>query len=181
MFENLNNFAGFNVSAILFASIFGLICFFIAKYVLAPVMGPIFNFFEFIYDNVLEPIINIFNTKNKQTSPENSTKNSTEKNLLDKIFSLALDWFSKAFIIKLLIIFITFLTLNYLFICLEEQKSFLSLNLKNILDAFAIMVSTSIVSLGVSLLIVAFGTEFKRSIGLSLLIFSGIGLIHYFF
>lgn len=181
MFENLNNFAGFNVSAILFASIFGLICFFIAKYVLAPVMGPIFNFFEFIYDNVLEPIINIFNTKNKQTSPENSTKNSTEKGLLERFFSLVLDWFSKTFIIKLLIIFITFVILNYLLICLEEQKSFISLNLKNILDAFAIMISTSIVSSGFSLIAVAFGIDFRRSIGLSLLIFSGIGLIHYFF
>ena len=180
MFENLNSIVGFNLSAILFASIFGLICFFIAKYFLTPVIGPIFNFFEFIYDNILEPILNIFNNK-KQKYAENNKKDSSEKNLLDKTFSLALDWFSKAFIIKLLIIFITFLTLNYLFICLEEQKSFLSLNLKNILDAFAIMVSTGIVSLGVSLLIVAFGTEFKRSIGLSLLIFSGIGLIHYFF
>ncbi len=181
MFENLNNFAGFNVSAILLASIFGLICFFIAKYVLAPVMGPIFNFFEFIYDNILEPIINIFNTKNKQTSPENSTKNSTEKGLLESFFSLALDWFSKNFIIKLLIIFITFVILNYLLICLEEQKSFLSLNLKNISDASAVMISTGIVSSGFSLLAVAFGIDFKRSIGLSLLIFSGIGLIHYFF
>lgn len=181
MFENLNSIAGFNVSAILFASIFGLICFFIAKYVLAPVIGPILNFFEFIYDNVLEPIINIFNTKNKQTSPENSTKNSTEKGLLERFFSLVLDWFSKTFIIKLLIIFITFVILNYLLICLEEQKSFISLNLKNILDAFAIMISTSIVSSGFSLIAVAFGIDFRRSIGLSLLIFSGIGLIHYFF
>lgn len=181
MFENLNNFAGFNVSAILLASIFGLICFFIAKYVLAPAMGPIFNFFEFIYDNVLEPIINIFNTKNKQTSHENTTKNSAEKGLLERFFSLALDWFSKNFIIKLLIIFITFVILNYLLICLEEQKNFLSLNLKNISDASAVMISTGIVSSGFSLLAVAFGIDFKRSIGLSLLIFSGIGLIHYFF
>ena len=82
MFENLNSIAGFNVSAILFASIFGLICFFIAKYVLSPVMGPIFNFFEFIYDNVLEPIINIFTNKNKQTSHKNTTKHSPEKDLL---------------------------------------------------------------------------------------------------
>ena len=168
MFENLNNIAGFNVSAILFASIFGLICFFIAKYVLAPAMGPIFNFFEFIYDNVLEPIINIFNNKNKQTSPENATKTSTEKNLLERIFSLALDWFSKGI-------------MNYLFICLEEQKSFLSFNLKNILDAFAIMISTGIVSSGFSLIAVAGGIDFRRSIGLSLLIFSGIGLVHYLF
>lgn len=181
MFENLNNIAGFNVSAILFASIFGLICFFIAKYVLAPAMGPIFNFFEFIYDNVLEPIINIFNNKNKQTSPENATKTSTEKNLLERIFSLALDWFSKGIIIKLIIIIITFVIMNYLLICLEEQKSFLSLNLKNILDAFAIMISTSIVSSGFSLIAVAFGIDFRRSIGLSLLIFSGIGLVHYLF
>jgi len=181
MFENLNNIAGFNVSAILFASIFGLICFFIAKYVLAPAMGPIFNFFEFIYDNVLEPIINIFNNKNKQTSPENATKTSTEKNLLERIFSLALDWFSKGIIIKLIIIIITFVIMNYLFICLEEQKSFLSFNLKNILDAFAIMISTGIVSSGFSLIAVAGGIDFRRSIGLSLLIFSGIGLVHYLF
>ena len=144
-------------------------------------MGPIFNFFEFIYDNVLEPIINIFNNKNKQTSPENATKTSTEKNLLERIFSLALDWFSKGIIIKLIIIIITFVIMNYLFICLEEQKSFLSFNLKNILDAFAIMISTSIVSSGFSLIVVAFGIDFRRSIGLSLLIFSGIGLVHYLF
>jgi hypothetical protein len=181
MFENLNNIAGFNMSAILFASIFGLICFFIAKYILAPVMGPIFNFFEFIYDNVLEPIINIFNNKNKQTSTENTAKNSAEKGLLERTFVLALDWFSKGLIIKLIIIIITFITLNYLLICLEEQKSFLSFNLKSILDAFAIMISTGIVSSGFSLLTVAFGIDFRRSIGLSLLIFSGIGLVHYFF
>ena len=181
MFENLNNIAGFNVSAILFASIFGLICFFIAKYILAPVMGPIFNFFEFIYDNVLEPIINIFNNKNKQASTDNTAKNSAEKGLLERTFVLALDWFSKGIIIKLIIIIITFVIMNYLLICLEEQKSFLSLNLKNILDAFAIMISTSIVSSGFSLIAVAGGIDFRRSIGLSLLIFSGIGLVHYLF
>ena len=119
MFENLNNIAGFNVSAILFASIFGLICFFIAKYILAPVMGPIFNFFEFIYDNVLEPIINIFNNKNKQASTDNTAKNSAEKGLLERTFVLALDWFSKGIIIKLIIIIITFVIMNYLLICLE--------------------------------------------------------------
>ena len=181
MFENLNSIAGFNVSAILFASIFGLICFFIAKYVLSPVMGPIFNFFEFIYDNVLEPIINIFINKNKQTALKNTTKNSPEKDLLERAFSLILDWFSKGFIIKLLIVLITFVTLNYLLICLEEQRNFLSFSLKNILDACAIMVSTGIVSSGVSFIAVALGIDFKKSIGLSLLIFSGIGLIHYFF
>lgn len=181
MFENLNNLAGFNVSAILFASIFSLICFLIAKYVLAPVMGPIVNFFEFIYDNILEPIINIFNNKNKKTFHKNTTKNSSEKDLLERTFSLILDWFSKGFIIKLLIILIAFVILNYLLICLEEQKSFLSFNLKNIFDAFAIMISTGIVSSGFSLIAVAGGIDFKRSIGLSLLIFSGIGLIHYFF
>lgn len=181
MFENLNSIAGFNVSAILFATIFALICFFIAKYILSPVMGPILNFFEFIYDNVLEPIINIFNNKNKQTSLKNTNKNTSEKDLLERTFSLILDWFSKGFITKLLITLITFVTLNYLFICLEEQRNFLSFNLKNILDACAIMVSTGIVSSGVSLIAVAFGINFKRSIGLSLLIFSGIGLIHYFF
>ena len=132
-------------------------------------------------DNVLEPIINIFNNKNKQTSPENATKTSTEKNLLERIFSLALDWFSKGIIIKLIIIIITFVIMNYLFICLEEQKSFLSFNLKNILDAFAIMISTGIVSSGFSLIAVAGGIDFRRSIGLSLLIFSGIGLVHYLF
>ena len=71
--------------------------------------------------------------------------------------------------------------MNYLFICLEEQKSFLSFNLKNILDAFAIMISTGIVSSGFSLIAVAGGIDFRRSIGLSLLIFSGIGLVHYLF
>lgn len=181
MFENLNSIAGFNVSAILFATIFALIFFFIAKYILSPVMGPILNFFEFIYDNILEPIINIFNNKNKQTSHKNTNKNTSEKNLLERTFSLILDWFSKSFITKLLITLITFVTLNYLLICLEEQRNFLSFNLKSILDACAIMVSTGIVSSGVSLIAVAFGIDFKRSIGLSLLIFSGIGLIHYFF
>jgi hypothetical protein len=82
------------VSAILFASIFGLICFFIAKYVLSPVMGPIFNFFEFIYDNVLEPIINIFTNKNKQTSHKNTTKNSPEKDLLVGMSSQVRTWLS---------------------------------------------------------------------------------------
>jgi len=43
------------------------------------------------------------------------------------------------------------------------------------------MVSTGIVSSGVSFIAVAFGIDFKKSIGLSLLIFSGIGLVHYFF
>ena len=181
MFENLNSIAGFNVSAILFASIFSSIFFFIVKYILSPVMGPILNFFEFIYDNVLEPIINIFIIKNKQTSHKNTNKNSLEKDLLERTFSLILDWFSKSFIIKLLIILITFVTLNYLLICLEEQRNILSFNLKNILDACAIMVSTGIVSSGISFLALAFGIDFKRSIGLSLLIFSGIGLIHYFF
>ena len=130
MFENLNSIAGFNVSAILFATIFALICFFIAKYILSPVMGPILNFFEFIYDNILEPIINIFNNKNKQTSLKNTNKNTSEKDLLERTFSLILDWFSKGFITKLLITLITFVTLNYLLICLEDQRNFLSFNLK---------------------------------------------------
>ena len=181
MFENLNSIAGFNISAILFALIFSLLCFFIAKYVLTPVIGPICNFFNLIYDKVLEPIINIFSDKNKITSVENTSKNDPKMDLLKKTFLLALDWFSKGFIIKLLIIFLTFLTLNYLLICLEEQRSFLSFNLKNILDAFAIMISTGIVSSGVSLMGVGLDIKFKKSIGLSLLLFSGIGLIHYLF
>lgn len=176
MFENLNIIAGFNVSAILFALIFSLICFFIAKYILTPVMGPICNFFELIYDNVLEPIVNIFDDKNKKTS-----KNSPEKSLLKSTFLLVLDWFSKGFIIKLLIIIIMFVTLNYLFICLEQQRNFLLFDLKNILDACAIMISTGIVASGVSLIAVALDINFKKSISLSLLIFSGIGLIPYFF
>ena len=96
MLEQINNFAGFNLAAILFGLIAGGIFMIIFHYILMPI-------FTFILIKPLASIIvntwEFFNSAFSKKDEKNEAENETEKRKFSENF---IDWFSNFFIIKII-------------------------------------------------------------------------------
>ena len=96
MLEQINNFAGFNLAAILFGLIAGGIFMIIFHYLLMPI-------FTFILIKPLASIIvntwEFFNSAFSKKDEKNEAENETEKRKFSENF---IDWFSNFFIIKII-------------------------------------------------------------------------------
>ena len=96
MLEQINNFAGFNLAAILFGLIAGGIFMIIFHYLLMPI-------FTFILIKPLASIIvntwEFFNSAFSKKDEKNEAENETEKKKFSENF---IDWFSNFFIIKII-------------------------------------------------------------------------------
>ena len=96
MLEQINNFAGFNLAAILFGLIAGGIFMIIFHYLLMPI-------FTFILIKPLASIIvntwEFFNSAFSKKDKKNEVESETEKKKFSENF---IDWFSNFFIIKII-------------------------------------------------------------------------------
>jgi hypothetical protein len=185
----IKSYFGINFDAIVIASLFSLIFFFIIYK---------FKIVDFIADKIIYPmvifLINIYNFfdnlfKNEQISTKKKKVEEKNKNI-DKIksvinrFILSIsDWFSKGIIWKFIfIIYIPFLFINYLFISKITKQKILPLNTDNILDSFGSMLGAIFVASILSFLLApSMEIKFKKSFPLACLFFFSIGIIHYFF
>ena len=116
--------------------------------------------------------------KKKKEEPSNKMKV-----LIEKLLSSISDWFSNGIIWKfILIIYIPFLSINYLLISKTTNQTILPLNLNNIFDSFGATLGAIFVALVLSFILApAMEIKFKKSFPLACLFFFSIGIIHYFF
>ena len=114
MLEQINNFAGFNLAAILFALIGGGVFMIIFHYLLMPI-------FSFILIKPLASIVintwEFFDSAFSKKDEKNEVSDETEKKKLSEKF---IDWFSSFFIIK--IIFFLYVPFFCIIYFLEAKK-----------------------------------------------------------
>ena len=180
MIEYINNLAGFNLSAILFALVFSLILFIIFHFVIWPLINLFLN-------KILDPIIifcnfltNLFKTKNveeKINSKESSIKKLTK--LISFKFENINKWFSERFMLKTLLI-TPFIVINYILMCLEYNSTIFPISSNILSDSLWAVFSAIIVASFFSILLLFSGKKFKETIPLSSITFLTIGIVHYF-
>ena len=185
----IKSYFGINFDAIVVASLFGLIFFFIIYK---------FKIVDFLVEKIIYPVIiffvNIYNLINDAFKGEKNTSKVEEeeggekitdkiKAYINKQLSIVSDWFSIGIIWKFIfIIYLPFLFINYLLISKTTNQTILPLNLNNIFDSFGATLGAILVSLVLSfILIPAMEIKFKKSFPLACLFFFSIGIIHYFF
>ena len=177
MIEYINNLAGFNLSAILFALVFSLIFFIIFHFVIWPLINLFLN-------KILDPVIKFCNflikTKNveeKINGKESSIKKFTT--LISFKFENINKWFSERFMLKTLLI-TPFIVINYILMCLEYNSTIFPISSNILSDSLWAVFSAIIVASFFSILLLFSGKKFKSTILLSSMIFLTIGIVHYF-
>jgi len=177
MIEYINNLAGFNLSAILFALVFSLIFFIIFHFVIWPLINLFLN-------KILDPVIKfcnyLFKTKNveeKINGKESSIKKLTK--LISFKFENINKWFSERFMLKTLLI-TPFIVINYILMCLEYNSTIFPISSNILSDSLWAVFSAIIVASFFSILLLFSGKKFKETIPLSSITFLTIGIVHYF-
>lgn len=201
MIETINNFAGYNLSAILFALavliVFGISAKLLSlpfeRFILVPIIDyiliPLYKFFTFCIDFWLKAF------SFKKNKEENSNLDKEQKpSFFDKIILffeklfdfekfiiLISNWFAKSWILKLIfLVILPLFVLNYYFTAVMLESSFLDFNSNVIIDAIGSFAGAVIVSVGVSLIFYSLGTTIKKTISLSHLVFCSLGMVHFF-
>ena len=180
MIEYINNLAGFNLSAILFALVISLIFITIFHFIIWPLISSILN-------KILDPIIvfscyviNLF--KSKKVEEKSDQKASLMQKFQDAI-SLKLEhtskWFSERFMLKTLLI-TPFIVINYILMCLEYNSTIFPISSNILSDSLWAVFSAIIVASFFSILLLFSGKKFKATIPLSSITFLTIGIVHYF-
>ena len=177
MIEYINNLAGFNLSAILFALVFSLIFFIIFHFVIWPLINLFLN-------KILDPIIifcnfltNLFKTKNVEEKI--NSKESSITKLISFKFENINKWFSERFMLKTLLI-TPFIVINYILMCLEYNSTIFPISSNILSDSLWAVFSAIIVASLFSILLLFSGKKFKETIPLSSITFLTIGIVHYF-
>jgi len=177
MIEYINNLAGFNLSAILFALVFSLILFIIFHFVIWPLINLFLN-------KILDPIIifcnfltNLFKTKNVEEKI--NSKESSITKLISFKFENINKWFSERFMLKTLLI-TPFIVINYILMCLEYYSTIFPISSNILSDSLWAVFSAIIVASFFSILLLFSGKKFKETIPLSSITFLTIGIVHYF-
>ena len=185
----IKSYFGINFDAIVVASLFSLIFFLIiykfkiVDFLVEKIIYTIIIFFINIYNLIDdafkgEKILQRQVPKKKKEEPSNKIEI-----LIKKLLTSISDWLANGIIWKfILIIYIPFLSINYLLISKTTNQTILPLNLNNIFDSFGATLGAILVSLVLSfILIPAMEIKFKKSFPLACLFFFSIGIIHYFF
>ena len=177
MIEYIDNLAGFNLSAILFALVFSLILFIIFHFVIWPLINLFLN-------KILDPIIifcnfltNLFKTKNVEEKI--NSKESSITKLISFKFENINKWFSERFMLKTLLI-TPFIVINYILMCLEYNSAIFPISSNILSDSLWAVFSAIIVASFFSILLLFSGKKFKETIPLSSITFLTIGIVHYF-
>ena len=177
MIEYINNLAGFNLSAILFALVFSLIFLIIFHFVVWPLINLFLN-------KILDPIIifcnfltNLFKTKNVEEKI--NSKESSITKLISFKFENINKWFSERFMLKTLLI-TPFIVINYILMCLEYNSTIYPISSNILSDSLWAVFSAIIVASFFSILLLFSGKKFKETIPLSSITFLTIGIVHYF-
>ena len=177
MIEYIDNLAGFNLSAILFALVFSLIFFIIFHFVIWPLINLFLN-------KILDPIIifcnfltNLFKTKNVEEKI--NSKESSITKLISFKFENINKWFSERFMLKTLLI-TPFIVINYILMCLEYNSTIFPISSNILSNSLWAVFSAIIVASFFSILLLFSGKKFKATIPLSSITFLTIGIVHYF-
>ena len=182
MIEYIDNLAGFNLSAILFALVISLIFITIFHFIIWPLINLVLN-------KILDPIIvfscfviNLF--KRKKVEGKSDEKISSMQKFQDAV-SLKLEnaskWFSKSFILKtILLLIVPFILLNYILMCFEYNSTIFPISSNLLNDSFWAVISAIIVATLFSILLLFSGKKIRETISISSLIFLTIGIVHYF-
>ena len=185
MIEYINNLAGFNLSAILFALVISLIFITIFHFIIWPLISLVLN-------KILDPIIafscsvvNLFKSKKVEEKSDSSNEKASLmqkfQNTIALKFENASKWFSKNFILKTIsILIIPFILLNYILMCLEDNSTIFPISSNLLNDSFWAVISAIIVATFFSILLLFSGKKIKETISISSLIFLTIGIVHYF-
>ena len=177
MIEYINNLAGFNLSAILFALVFSLIFLIIFHFVIWPLINLFLN-------KILDPVIKFCNflIKTKNVEEKINGKESSIKKLT-KLISFKFEninkWFSERFMLKTLLI-TPFIVINYILMCLEYNSTIFPISSNILSDSLWAVFSAIIVASFFSILLLFSGKKFKATIPLSSITFLTIGIVHYF-
>tara|TARA_B100001121_G_C18530177_1_gene545587 strand:- start:83 stop:616 length:534 start_codon:yes stop_codon:yes gene_type:complete len=126
MLEQINNFAGFNLAAILFSLIGGGIFMIIFHYILMPILSFI----------LIKPLTSVafytweyFETafsRKKERNEKNEVSNETEKK---EVFESFVDWFSSFFIIKIIFfLYVPFFCIIYYLEAKDKNIDILKFN-----------------------------------------------------
>ena len=177
MIEYINNLAGFNLSAILFALVFSLIFFIIFHFVIWPLINLFLN-------KILDPVIKFCNflIKTKNVEEKINGKESSIKKLTTLIsfkFENINKWFSERFMLKTLLI-TPFIVINYILMCLEYNSTIFPISSNILSNSLWAVFSAIIVASFFSILLLFSGKKFKATIPLSSITFLTIGIVHYF-
>lgn len=173
MIETINNFAGFNLAAILFGSIAGAIFLIIFHYLLMPILS-------FILINPLASVVvNTLEFFKKKENDNSTTNMNSEKK--KAISEKLIGWFSKFFIIKvILFLFVPFIIIIYYFEANEENVNVASFDpvfISEILFGFFIFLAVVLV---ISLLAKLAKFEFKKTFPIVFIVSFFLGFLDYF-
>lgn len=172
MLEMINNFAGFNLSAILVGSIAGGIFIIIFHYLLMPIL---FSLLIKPLVTVVETTVNFFSetvTINNQKENENKKKKFSEN---------FINWFSNFFILKVFFfLYLPFFILIYIFESFEKNYSLSQFNDAFFVDIFiGSLIFLSVVLL-VSIIAKLGQIKFKSTFVYSFIFLFFLGFIQYF-
>jgi hypothetical protein len=172
MLEQINNFAGFNLAAILFALIGGGIFMIVFHYILIPI-------FTFILIKPFASIIantwDFFDSVSSEKDKKNKVSNETEKK---KFSENLIDWFSSFFIIKIIFfLYVPFFCIIYYLEAKEKNIDVFKFNdplfqdtlIGSIIFLSVITVISIIAKLG--------QIEFKKTFPVAFIFFFLLGLL----
>ena len=199
MFETINKFAGFNLSAVLFAlfvclisiPLFHYILWPILKMALTPVIGgwlKVFELFEKPMTNLFLRTIGLFKKKEKQVKNNDKSKTSKIEKFFEDLKNYLLNninlfslWMTKNFIIKtIFIIIIPFFVINYILESIEMSKSIFQINLETVYNTIWAILGATVVSVILSVILKILGMDFKKNVPVSFFAIFTIGIIRYF-
>tara|TARA_Y100000996_G_C22335589_1_gene566349 strand:+ start:150 stop:671 length:522 start_codon:yes stop_codon:yes gene_type:complete len=172
MLEMINNFAGFNLAAILFALIGGGIFMIIFHYLIMPILTLV----------LIKPLATVIETTVNFFSNTVTSDNQRDSTAHKKEFSENLvNWFSNYFILKVFIfLYLPFFVLIYIFESFEKDYKLSQFNETFFVDIFiGSLIFLSIV-LTVSIVAKLGKMGFKSTFVLSFIFLFFLGFIQYF-
>tara|TARA_B100001057_G_scaffold464767_1_gene520233 strand:- start:655 stop:1176 length:522 start_codon:yes stop_codon:yes gene_type:complete len=172
MLEMINNFAGFNLAAILFALIGGGIFMIIFHYLIMPILTLV----------LIKPLATVIETTVNFFSNTVTSDNQRDSTAHKKEFSENLvNWFSNYFILKVFIfLYLPFFILIYIFESFEKDYKLSQFNETFFVDIFiGSLIFLSIV-LTVSIVAKLGKMGFKSTFVLSFIFLFFLGFIQYF-
>jgi len=195
MLENLNNFAGFNLGAVLFGLIFSFVVIILMHYVIWPVIRisliPIVSFAEILIISIVK--IKTLFKKREQNIKERSgfQEESTDfiNKIIDKIdYYIAtfikniIEWFSKKPALRtFFLIIIPFVLLTHILEARDKGLKIFRLDPSVIENTIWDFCSAGFVSIILTFILKAFDYEFKKAIPIAFFSIYFISVIHYFF
>ena len=195
MLENLNNFAGFNLGAVLFALIFSFLIIILMPYVIWPVVRvlliPIVSFTEILIISI-EKVKTLFK-KREQIIKERSSSQEESTDFINKIIDKidyyiatfiknVIEWFSKKPGLRtFFFIIIPFVLLTHILEAKDKGLNIFRLDPSVIENTIWDICSAGFVSIILTFILKAFDYEFKKAIPIAFFTIYFISVIHYFF